>query len=220
MLLAGIIGRYGVVETADMINSISNFTGKKISIIDSASLTELSIEVMRSYISELDRNGIEILILKINIPDVRKKIFNQLHFNIIIYTDKADDSKDLYLDGYSDVINRTFSLLDKKGIAIVNVDDFELIRFLQGIEYYIVTYGFNSKASITASSTGDSVSKDNFMCCLQRTISTKDGHLVEPQEYMIRVELENSDSYNVLAAAAFAIVNGIDLNILSCNNVK
>lgn len=220
MLLAGIMGRYGVVETADMINSISIFTGKKISIIDSASLIDLGLVVMRSYIFELSRNGVEILILKINVPDVRRKVFSQLHFDIMIYSDKANSAKGLFAEDYSDAIQRTFSQLDKKGIAIVNVDDGELIRFLQGMEYYILTYGFNSKASITASSTGDAVFKDNFMCCLQRTISTKEGHLVEPQEYMIKVESENTDSYNVLAAAAFAIVNGIDLNMMSCNIAK
>jgi UDP-N-acetylmuramyl tripeptide synthase len=220
MLLAGILGRYGVLETADMINSFSNLTEKKISIIDSAILTELTIATMRSYIRELEKNGIEILVLKINIEDVAKKTFSALHFDIIIYTDKVDNGKGTYLNNYSEILFEVFSLLDKKAIVIVNVDDTKLISFLQGMECYIVTYGFNKKASITASSTGDSVYKDNFMCCLQRTISTKQGQLVEPQEYVISMEIENSDPYNILAAAAFAIVNGIDLNISSFSNVK
>lgn len=220
MLLAGILGRLGVLETAGMINSFSNLTEKKISIIDSAILTELTVATMRSYVRELEKNGIEILVLKINIPDITKKTFRALSFDIIIYTDKADNGKGIYINNCSEVLFDVFSLLDKKGIVIVNIDDTKLISYLQGLECYIVTYGFNKKASITASSIGDSVFKDNFMCCLQRTISTRHGQLIDPQEYMIRIENENSDPYNILAAAAFAIVNGIDLNILSCNNVK
>jgi UDP-N-acetylmuramate-alanine ligase len=109
-------------------------------------------------------------------------------------------------------MRKIFLLLDEKGTAIVNVDESELIQFLQGMKHYIVTFGFNSKASITTSSIGDFLFKDNFMCCLQRTISTRNGMLIEPQEYKIRLETGELNTYDVLAAATFAIVNGVDLN--------
>ncbi|HEX3028401.1 MAG TPA: glutamate ligase, partial [Clostridia bacterium] len=100
------------------------------------------------------------------------------------------------------------------------VDDSELISFLQGMKHYFITYGFNSKASLTTSSIGDSVFKDEFLCCLQRSIPTNNGMLVEPQEFRLNVQPEYMDPYSVLAAAAFAVVNGIDLNLLNNEGQK
>ena len=42
----------------------------------------------------------------------------------------------------------------------------------------VITYGFNSKATITASS----VEEDQVMVCLQRTMKTREGKQMEPQE--------------------------------------
>ena len=220
MLIAGIIGHEGKSKTANLINSILSLTGRRVSIIDSKSLTNLGNHRIKSYISELDKNNIDILILKMEITDAEKENFDYLHIDVMIYIDKADDLSEIDTKSYNDLIRKNFSLLDEKGIAIINIDDHELIQFLQGMKYSIVTYGFNSKASITTSSIGDIVYKDNFMCCLQRTISAKNGHLIEPQEYRIRMATAGLNTYNVLAAASFAIINGVDLNSLDCSSQK
>ncbi len=133
----------------------------------------------------------------------------------MVFADKADDLKEIFNDNFSELMPKVFSLMDEKGIIIVNADDSEIIQFLHGLKYYTITYGFNSKASITTSSIGDDVYKENFMCCLQRTISVKDGLLIEPQEYRIKITSNDFDSYSVLAAATFAIVNGVDLNAVN-----
>jgi UDP-N-acetylmuramate-alanine ligase len=220
MLIAGIIGHEGKSKTAILINSFFASTGKRVSIIDAKSLVDLGNYRVKSYISELDKNNIDILILKIELKDIEKEIFNNIHFDIMIYIDKADDLKEIEDEYYKDLVRKNFSLLDDKGIAIVNIDDNSLLQMLHGLKNYIVTYGFNSKASITTSSIGDIVSKENFMCCLQRTISTKNGVLIEPQEYSIKIETTGMNSYNVLAAATFAIVNGVDLNSAYFNSQR
>jgi len=111
-----------------------------------------------------------------------------------------------------DLMKRAFSLLKEKGIAIVNADDNELNKFFKDIKHYIVTYGFNLKASMTTSSIGDLVAKDNMLCCLQRRIYTKNGTVIEPQEFKVKTDLESVDPNNVLAAATFVLVNGFDIN--------
>jgi len=58
------------------------------------------------------------------------------------------------------------------------------------------------------------MSKEGFICCLQRSIPTRGGEIIEPQEYKLNLDASEFDSHNVLAAASFAIVNGIDLNHL------
>jgi UDP-N-acetylmuramate-alanine ligase len=220
MLIAGIIGHEGKSKTANLINSFFSSTGKRVSIIDAKSLRELGSKRVKSYISELDKNNVDALILKIEFNDIEKEIFNNIHFDIMIYIDKADDLKETESEYYNNLMRKNLSLLDEKGIAIVNIDDKSLLEGLHGLKNYIITYGFNSKASITTSSVCDIVSKENFMCCLQRTISTKSGILIEPQEYSIKIETSGMNSYNVLAAATFAIVNDIDLNSLYFNSQR
>ena len=166
--------------------------------------------------AELLKNNTDVLILKINILVVDKEICDFLQFIIVVVTDEAEDFREGLLSAdYKDSMRKAFSLLDDKGIAIVNADDFELTNFLNGIKHYIITYGFNLKASITTSSVGDLVDKCDIMCCLQRTVFARNGNVIEPQEFIIKTKPEMYDPYNVLAAATFALVNGVDLNLLN-----
>jgi len=212
MLKAGIVGQSGIRDTASLVSSILSSTGKKVSVVDSAKLENLDSKRLKSYLHELSKNNVDILVFKINIRDVNWVILENINFDIMIYTDKADDLKECANNGYTSIMRKVISMLDEKGLAIVNADDDELIGFLNEMKQSIVTYGFNSEASITTSSIGDTIFDDKIMCSLQRTISTKNGSLIEPQEYVIKVENREMDSYNVLAAATFAIINGVDLN--------
>lgn len=215
MLIAGIIGQDNKESTANLINSIFSASKKRFSIVDSKTLINLDVKRFKAYLSELIKNNTDILILKVNIFDLDKEIFNYLKFDIIIFTDKADDFNESISNVYKIAMRKAFSLLDDKGIAIVNADDVELANFLNGIKHYIITYGFNLKASITTSSVGDLVAESDIMCCLQRTVFARNGNVIEPQEFIIKTQSEMYDPYNVLAAATFALVNGVDLNLLS-----
>jgi UDP-N-acetylmuramyl tripeptide synthase len=213
MLIAGIIGSEGQLQTARLINSILASKGIKISSIESSNLFTLDGSRIKAYISELVRNNVDLLLLKMGISDIDKFLTDEVQFDIVIYTDKAEDISESEKKRCSEKMKRVFSLMADKGVAIVNVDDSDLINLLQGMKHHFVTYGFNKKASITTSSIGDTVSKENFICCLQRTIETRNGTVIEPQEYKLKLEENEFDSHNVLAAASFAIINGIDLNI-------
>lgn len=220
MLVAGVVGREGRIQTASLINSILSSRGIKVSVIDSGNLAGLDYQRARGYLHELERNNVDMLVIKINISDVDKEFFDNLHFDIMIYTDKADDLNEINIANHAYLMRKAFSLLDEKGIVIVNMDDGDIIQFLQGLKNYIVTYGFNPKASITASSIGDTVFKEGIICCQQRTISTKNGILIEPQEYKINMESKEFDTNNILAAVTFAIVNGVDLNLPGNGGIK
>ncbi|MCX7711923.1 MAG: Mur ligase family protein [Clostridia bacterium] len=220
MLITGIVGQNGVNDTANLVNSIFSSTGKKISIVDAKNLAGLDSKRIKSYVFELLKSGIDILILKINLQNSGEEILESIHFDVMIYTDKADEFKEDQGNDHEHFLKRMISLLDEKGIAILNADDSEIIQFVQGMKHPIVTYGFNSKASVTTSSIGDPVFNGNFICSLQQTISTKNGRMIEPQEYIIPVQAGDTDSYNILAAASFAIVNGVDLNSLAPSGMK
>ncbi len=213
MLIAGITGSEGKLQTANLINSILSSTGKKISVVDSKNLLGLNAGRIKAYISELEKNNIDILLLKINEDDAEKFFSNDMHFDVMIYTGIPGQNSDAGEAPSPDGIGKFLALLADKGMAIVNVDDNELISMLQGVKQKnIVTYGFNTKASVTTSSIGDALYKDGFICCLQKTISAKNGAVIEPQEYKLNLDSGEVDTHNVLAAASFAIVNGVDLN--------
>ncbi|HOM01714.1 MAG TPA: Mur ligase family protein [Acetivibrio sp.] len=212
MLITAIVGQNDKEKTANIINSILHNSKKRISIVDSKNLSGLDEKRIKGYLAELERNKTDILILKLDLSEVSKEIYDYLRFDIIVFTDKADEINGEMEQNYMDLMKKAFSLLKEKGIAIVNADDNELNKFFKDIKHYIVTYGFNLKASMTTSSIGDLVAKDNMLCCLQRRIYTKNGTVIEPQEFKVRTDLESVDPSNVLAAATFVLVNGFDIN--------
>ncbi len=214
MLIACIIGSEGKVQTAGLINSMLASEGKKVSIIDSASLSGLDSKRIKAYINELEKNNTDLLLLKAGVSDAERIFSEDLQPDIVVYTDKTKEHVTSGHSSSSEMIKKVFSLMTEKGTAIVNSDDCELISLLQGMKQSVVTYGFNTKASITTSSIGDGVFKDGFICCLQNPISARNGKVIEPQEYKLKLEENELDSHNVLAAASFAIINGIDLNYI------
>lgn len=219
MLIAGIFGSKGKLQTAAIISSMLAAQGEKVSVIDSTHLPAMDGSKIKAYIAELEKNSVDLLLLKIELADIDRLLSDGLQFDILIYTDKAEDGLDFEKPEYKNKVKQIFSLMADKGVAIVNVDDNELIRLLQGMKHRFVTYGFNTKASVTTSSIGDSVFKDGFICCLQRSISARNGKIIEPQEYKLQLESGEFDSHNVLAAASFAIINGIDLNNIDGNHL-
>lgn len=218
MLITGIIGQDSKMQTAHLIQFILSTKGKRISSVDINNLSDRNPSMLKSYFTELKRSHIDYLLIKVNINEKCKEIFDSIHFDVMIYDDKADEIKEINKANYATSMRKIFSMLDRKGTAIVNVDNIDLIKILEGTECYTITYGFNPKASVTTSSVGDDIANENFMCCLQRSISARNGTLIEPQEYKINIGVKDLHAYNVLAAASFAIINGVDMNI--CEPIK
>jgi len=215
LLIAGIIGQNNKDKISRLIHRIFSNSNKRISIVDSKNLSNFDAKRIKDYFNELEKNNVDIAILKIDFKDLLKEIFYNIKFDVIIFTDKADEIDEDKIETYRKIMKKTFSLLNENGVAIVNSDDNDLSSFLSGIKHYIVTYGFNLKASITTSSVGDFMDKNDIMCCLQRTIHTKNGKILEPQEFKIKADLNGMDLYNVLAAATFALINGVDVNLIN-----
>jgi hypothetical protein len=87
MLIAGILGSEGKLQTAGIISSILASKGEKVSVIDPAGMPGMDSRRTAAYISELEKNNVDMLILKMDILDVDKYISDELRFDILIYTD-------------------------------------------------------------------------------------------------------------------------------------
>ena len=71
----------------------------------------------------------------------------------------------------------------------------------QNVKLQIITYGFNSKATITASSITD----NNMIICVQRNIKVKNKNDIEQQEYNIKMEQKkNKSPYSTMAYFAIS----------------
>lgn len=215
MLLAGIVGQEDVMETVSLINSILSAKGKRVSVADPAGLSGNDARTLRSYMHELEKNRTDMLLLKLNVGNLDKLIYNGINFDIMIFTGNTDTTSSTgscEKDGFFDISRKIQSFIGDKGITIVNVDDKKLISMLEGKLQHVVTYGFNSKASITTSSIMDNLLDGSFMLCLQKTIPARNGLMMEPQEYRLKLGPDEFEAHNILAAVSFAIVNGIDPN--------
>jgi len=90
------------------------------------------------------------------------------------------------------------SMLKNTKYLIVNSDIEENLNILDNLELKVITYGFNTKATITASSVTD----DNMLICVQRSITNVNGDEIEPQE----INVENTS--NIMAIMSILLVYG------------
>jgi len=70
----------------------------------------------------------------------------------------------------------------------------------------VITYGFNKKSCVTASSILHENSK-SIQICVQRPIPTISGAIVCEQEFSVIVHNSEIDDYNILATVTAALVS-------------
>ncbi|NMA83497.1 MAG: hypothetical protein GX962_06495 [Epulopiscium sp.] len=81
------------------------------------------------------------------------------------------------------------SILDTQGIMIMNWDNMNYFSWHKYQSMSIITYGINPKACVTASSIQQDMSGNTtIQCCVQRPFITRDGELIEPQEFTVHMQ--------------------------------
>lgn len=129
--------------------------------------------------------------------DIEKLLTNNKFLtenNVIFIKEKnIDNIKNVHFDTV--VINRKFEkedelnkLLENTKNVVINMDTNVDNTKLNVINSNIITYGFNSKSSITISSVTD----DDVLICVQRNIYNNFGE-IEVQE----IKIENNENYNI-----------------------
>lgn len=82
--------------------------------------------------------------------------------------------------------NTLRQIIQNAKYLIINSDMENNLKILNNLSANVITYGFNSKASITASS----VTNDYILLCVQRNMQTINGSIIENQE--IKVNFDES----------------------------
>lgn len=73
----------------------------------------------------------------------------------------------------------------------------------------LVTYGLNPRATVTASSLRADSTQTEIFCCIQRSLISLKGRLIEPQEFSLLLPLPNADTQVALAFAALGLILSI-----------
>ncbi|MDR0272249.1 MAG: hypothetical protein LBI27_02905 [Clostridiales bacterium] len=106
----------------------------------------------------------------------------------------------------SPVLAEIIPSLGSEDFLIINSDDKNIFSMLENINVdenaKLITYGFNNRACITASS----VTNDGVQVCIQRGFTGIDGFEREPHEFSARANGEHSMSV-LGAAAAWVVLN-------------
>lgn len=76
------------------------------------------------------------------------------------------------------------NMISKVKYLIINADEEIDLSMLESVCINVITYGFNSKSTVTTSS----VKEDSILICLQRSIHDMLGKEIEPQEIIIKKE--------------------------------
>lgn len=88
---------------------------------------------------------------------------------------------------------------------ILNADLENNLNEIKNIDLNIITFGFNSKATITASSV-----EENFIICIQRKLVSLEQKVIEPQELEVKFNRISSqiNSHNIMGIASILLIYG------------
>lgn len=96
-------------------------------------------------------------------------------------------------------------IISKAKYLIINADEEISLDLLEDISLNVITYGFNSKSTITTSS----VKEDNILLCIQRNIQNQDKSELEQQEISIQKLSNKLSSNEIMGIATMLLIYGI-----------
>ncbi len=109
-----------------------------------------------------------------------------IKFEIILI---LDDKYDIENEGVLQKI-----ILNSKYL-IIQSEIQDKLNFIEEKSINVITFGFNHKSTVTASST----ELENMMLCIQRSIKSVKGKIIEPQEILVNT---NSEDINMIMGIA------------------
>lgn len=145
-----------------------------------------------SYIKEILANKLKgnttIVFTKENIENLRNITFETI----------------LILSNNEEVLSKRVIVKDiikKAKYLVINSDEEISLNSLENIDLNVITFGFNSKSTITVSSVRD----EGILLCIQRNMLLASGDKIEPQEISIR-KVEQKIPTNIMMGIATSLL--------------
>lgn len=141
-------------------------------------------------------------ILKKSIENILKGC-KEKHSIIILNEENIQNMKNIKFN--SIIINKENNIVEnRKNLVkqilkntkylIINSDIYTKMEIIQNINITVITYGYNLKATVTASS----VNEERILLCIQRNIQVDNRNNVESKE--IYVDIIENDIYTTMCA--------------------
>ena len=98
------------------------------------------------------------------------------------------------------------SIIKKASYLVINCDEEINLNLLENMDLNVITFGFNSKSTITASSVKD----EEILLCIQRNMRLIDGSKIEAQEISIRKVEQRLPTNIMMGIATMLLLYGIN----------
>lgn len=147
------------------------------------------VEIKQNLKRELEQMNLKKTIIIINKKSI-KNLFN-VKFEILILDKNIFSNND-------DLVK----IMLNSNRIIVNSDYIENLDPIRNLKLNVITYGANSKATLTLSSASD----DGTLMTLQRAVKNYKNELIEPQEIKISIKNVSKNLYVEMILAIFLII--------------
>ncbi|KAB3529836.1 Mur ligase family protein [Alkaliphilus serpentinus] len=168
------------------------------------------------YLAKMVDKEVEILVMEVSSHGLKNRRVYGIEFDIALHTNIDRDHMNFHktLEDYINTKKLLFDGLKKGTYAVINFDDEHGLKLLEGNkDIFVISYGLNSKSTITASSI-DYFNVTSFNYCLQRGITTLSGKEIDLFEYPVVLPLLGKHNvYNGLAAITCGLL--LDIPIAS-----
>lgn len=98
------------------------------------------------------------------------------------------------------------NIIKKAKYLVINADEEINLDLLENMNLNVITFGFNSKSTITASSVTD----ESILLCVQRNVVLINGNQMEPQEISIRKVEQKLPTNIMMGIATILLLYGIN----------
>jgi hypothetical protein len=115
----------------------------------------------------------------------------------------------------SEAAMKSIAQAGERSILIMNPDHKDILKCAPKNQGLVITYGFNNKVCVTASSVMD----NEMQICIQRDLPTISGKHLEQQEFSVAVDTVERNPEHMLAALAALMVSDADMEKLKVLNL-
>jgi len=152
--------------------------------------------------------------------DVEKILYDNLkdtkHTIIMINRENVDNIKNvkfetvLLIGEITKGVDKYKRIIANAKYLIINLDIEENLSLLEDLDLSVITYGFNLKSTITASSTEDTI------ISLQRSIKDVNSIVFDPQEIKVDINKMTKETYTIMGIVGVLLIyvgNKISINL-------
>ncbi|MBM7615909.1 Mur ligase family protein [Alkaliphilus hydrothermalis] len=222
----GVTGTNGKTTTTHLIYETLKKAGVSVGIIGTLNIrindiiyetnltTPIAEDVCR-YLAMMVEQNVEVVVMEVSSHGLKNHRVHGIKFDVAIHTNIEKDHMNFHktFDDYLKTKKKLFDQLAPGKMAIINFDDVNSLRLLEDNDHImVITYGLNTKSTITASSI-DCDCNISFNYCMQRGITTLSGVELDPFEYPVDVKLLGKHNvYNSLAAITCCLMLDVSID--------